>query len=230
MEYTVVHAAIPPSLDGQIHEGPWTTAPAVSVASFHPRNSTHSHKPWVIAKVLYNETGLHVMFNVRDRYVRAIRTGFQDPVCRDACVEFFVQPGEGPGYLNFEISLAGGRLVYWITDCRRIKDKSAKSEFVASEKVKDLHLETLTVKTSKPGPTDPEIEGPLDWWAGFTAPWSFFAAYVPDWKVPGPGTRWRANFYKCADESSHPHWASWAPVGQELNFHQPAMFGDLVFG
>ena len=27
---------------------------------------------------------------------------------------------------------------------------------------------------------------------------------------------WRGNFYKCADESSHPHWASWAPIGPEL--------------
>ena len=24
---------------------------------------------------------------------------------------------------------------------------------------------------------------------------------------------WRANFYKCADASSHPHWLTWPPVG-----------------
>ena len=37
---------------------------------------------------------------------------------------------------------------------------------------------------------------------------------------PVPGDRWRANFYKCGDETSHPHWASWSPVGR-LDFHRP---------
>jgi hypothetical protein len=43
------------------------------------------------------------------------------------------------------------------------------------------------------------------------------------------GQRWRANCFKCADQSSHPHWASWAPIGEVLNFHQPASFGVFEF-
>ena len=41
--------------------------------------------------------------------------------------------------------------------------------------------------------------------------------------------RWRGNAFKCADETSHPHWASWAPIGEALNFHAPGWFGDLDF-
>ena len=37
------------------------------------------------------------------------------------------------------------------------------------------------------------------------------------------------NFFKCADDSSHPHWASWAPIGEALNFHQPQYFAPLRF-
>ena len=42
-----------------------------------------------------------------------------------------------------------------------------------------------------------------------------------------PGQTWRGNFYKCADRSSHPHWASWSPLGEPLNFHTPQFFGPL---
>jgi hypothetical protein len=44
---------------------------------------------------------------------------------------------------------------------------------------------------------------------------------------PVVGQRWRVNAFKCGDETSHPHWASWAPIGEALNFHQPEYFGWL---
>ena len=43
------------------------------------------------------------------------------------------------------------------------------------------------------------------------------------------GERWRANFFKCAENSKHPHWASWSPIGPILKFHQPNRFGELYF-
>jgi len=43
------------------------------------------------------------------------------------------------------------------------------------------------------------------------------------------GQTWRGNFYKCAEDNSHPHWASWAPIGERLNFHVPEHFAPLHF-
>ncbi|MDD3966848.1 MAG: carbohydrate-binding family 9-like protein [Candidatus Marinimicrobia bacterium] len=43
-----------------------------------------------------------------------------------------------------------------------------------------------------------------------------------------PGSRWRANFYKCGDKTSHPHWGSWQAL-DILIFHQPESFGILEF-
>jgi hypothetical protein len=40
------------------------------------------------------------------------------------------------------------------------------------------------------------------------------------------GQTWRGNFYKCGNETSHPHWGAWSPV-TELNFHLPASFGTI---
>jgi hypothetical protein len=47
---------------------------------------------------------------------------------------------------------------------------------------------------------------------------------------PGPGVTWRANFYKCADKTSHPHWLTWAPVNYpKPKFHLPEYFGRIEF-
>jgi hypothetical protein len=34
--------------------------------------------------------------------------------------------------------------------------------------------------------------------------------------------------YKCADQTSHPHWAAWSAVNT-LNFHVPDCFGAVQF-
>jgi hypothetical protein len=46
----------------------------------------------------------------------------------------------------------------------------------------------------------------------------------------GDAPPWRCNFFKCADSSSHPHWAAWSPIGEKLWFHQTKFFGELRFG
>ena len=48
--------------------------------------------------------------------------------------------------------------------------------------------------------------------------------------VPEPGVGWRANLYKCADDSSHPHWLTWAHVDNPTpDFHLREFFGILRF-
>ena len=47
---------------------------------------------------------------------------------------------------------------------------------------------------------------------------------------PQPGGIWRANFYKCADKTSHPHWLTWSVVDKPRpDFHVPQFFGILEF-
>ena len=44
---------------------------------------------------------------------------------------------------------------------------------------------------------------------------------------PGPGTRWRANFYRMDyDDGKHSRW-HWAPT--EVNFHEYERFGVIMF-
>jgi hypothetical protein len=76
---------------------------------------------------------------------------------------------------------------------------------------------------------NPELAGPVDWSVLLTLPLSVMEKFVGPLPDLGAATPWRANFYKCGDQSSLPHWIMWSPVGEKLNFHQPAGFGHLRF-
>ena len=86
----------------------------------------------------------------------------------------------------------------------------------------------MRVFHSLPARVEPEIAAPTDWRVEYFAPFRLFERYVgPLGEMPGQV--WRANFYKCGDQTSHPHWGSWAPIGERLNFHQPDRFGSIRF-
>ncbi len=265
----------------------WQKADTLLVDKFHPQSSTH--RPKTETKLLYDEKNLYVMFRVEDQYVKAVYNQYQDPVCNDSCVEFFVMPTPTPlvlpplskdvsfsgnachceersdeaipssrrdcfaslamtsrvernkhknetflplrgeregrwGYFNFEINCCGTMLLYYVEDPRR-----TANGFEKYEPIKEELISRMTILHSIPGKVEVEIETPLEWYLEYNIPFSVFEVYL------GPldrevGVTWKGNFYKCGDQTSHPHWASWTPIGNDLNFHQPDSFGILEFG
>lgn len=163
------------------------------------------------------------MFRVEDRYVRCVHLAYQSPVYRDSCVELFVEPVPGRGYFNFEVSCGGGLLTSHIVDPTR-----TGAGFARFTPLDEASGGRVGVRTSLSGPIDPERVGPLAWTAALRIPFGLFQPFVGE-VAPREGDMWRANLFKCADDSSHPHWASWAPIGERLDFHQPDRFGALVF-
>jgi hypothetical protein len=220
MEYRIHRCDRAPTLDGNREEAAWRTCEAAPVNAFRPESS--DHRPSVEARLVYADRALHGLFTVRDRYVRCTHTRFGDPVCRDSCVEFFAQPHGSPGYINFEFNCGGTLLASWITDHRRTPDG-----FAAFRRLTEEECGPVRVYHSMPAVVDPEIQTPVDWAVQFAIPLAVFERHTGPLEVR-PGTTWRGNFYKCADESSHPHWAAWSPV-DELNFHLPRCFGTLRF-
>ena len=101
------------------------------VDHFHAASSPH--RPVVRAKLMYDAANLYLRFRVEDRYVVAKHTEFQDPVWRDSCVEFFVQPRSSGGYFNFEINCGGALLSYYIEDPTRTADGFAKFTRMSAE-------------------------------------------------------------------------------------------------
>jgi len=221
MQYVIKRTATAPELNGAWDSMEWQRANELSITHFRPESS--DHRPDARARFLYDAQAIHGIYRVADRYVRCTHAGFQAPVCRDSCVEFFFKPHKGPGYFNFEFNCGGSFLSSYIRDWTRIGDAG----FADFTKLTQDQGALVQVWHSLPERIDPEIDEPTVWTVQFRIPLVLIEQYT------GPlgnlsGIEWTANFYKCGDETSHPHWASWTPV-DELNFHLPHCFGSVVF-
>jgi len=196
----------------------WQNAETLELKNFRPEGS--DHRPRTSARVLYDERGIHGIYQVEDRFVRCVWTEYGNDVWKDSCVEFFVQPRPDRGYFNFEFNCGGAFLCYHIVDPTRTADGFKEFAPVPWEIARGVQ-----VRSSLPRTVEPEITEPVTWTLQFFIPFALFE------KLLGPlgeiaGQTWRGNFYKCGDETSHPHWASWSPV-DEFNFHLPRCFGDV---
>jgi hypothetical protein len=148
---------LPAQLDGAWDSPFWSQAETVDIAHFRPEGS-EAHRPKAQARLLYDDVAVYGMFRVEDRYVRCVHTGFQVPVCRDSCVEFFVQPRGTGGYFNFEINCGGAILSSWITDPRRTADGFEDYQMLSVNE-----LRRVRIVHSMPERVEPELPGPITW-------------------------------------------------------------------
>lgn len=221
MNYTIRKTAEAPKLTGQWDDAIWTQAETLTLASFHPRSS--AHRPHVQARLLYDAAHIYVHFKVRDQYVRSVVTQPQGSVCTDSCVEFFFTPLPGRGYINLEANAGGTFLCSHVEDPRRTPEGFAKYKRI------DLDwLARIRCFHTLPAVVEPEITTPCEWQLEYALPLELIEAHVGSLGSL-TGQTWRANFYKCGDKTSHPHWGSWAPIGEELNFHVPDKFAPIYF-
>lgn len=219
--YTIREAGLTPELVGQWDGLAWRQADILDVAHFHAQSS--GHRPVTRAKVLYDDVYLYVIFRVEDRYVVSRHTEYQSRVCDDSCVEFFVRPKAGLGYFNFEMNCGGHLLLYYVEDPTRVGDDFKKRTGVPPDLAANI-----VIYHSLPEVVKAERVEATTWCIEYAVPLVLFEEYVgPLGDLPGQ--EWWGNFYKCADASSHPHWAAWAPIGEELNFHMPEFFGTVRF-
>ena len=191
----------------------------MAIAHFHPRSS--DHRPATEAALLYDDHHLHAIFRVADRYVRSVHTAYDSDTNKDSCVELFVQPAGSAGYFALEVNAGGAFSLRYIEDPTRTPNRFAKWNTVTPD-----IAAAVRVAHSLPLVVEPERAEPLLWWIEVSWPFAAMEPYCGRVRPVG-GQRWRANAFKCGDETSHPHWASWAPIGEALNFHQPRFFGSL---
>lgn len=209
-----------PRLEAGWDDPAWAHAETLELAHFRPEGS--DHRPRTRARLLHTGDALLVLFRVEDRYVRSLHTRFGDPVYEDSCVEIFLEPAPGRGYLNFEVNAGGALLASHVTDPRRVAGGLAAARRLGADEAA-----SVLVRSSLPSVVDPEVETPLVWQLALFVPSGLLERSVGH-LGPLAGQTWRANLFKCGDKTSHPHWASWAPL-EERNFHLPACFGALRF-
>jgi hypothetical protein len=218
--YVISRTGLRPELCG-LWDGPaWKGTDVISVDCFRPESS--SHHPITQCKLLYDDRRIFGIFSVHDRFVRCIHTGFQDPVWEDSCVEFFVQPKPDHGYFNFEFNCGGALLSSYVTDPKRIDGKVTKAVPLSRDEG-----QIIEIFHSLPSIIDPKIIDECTWYLEFSIPFHLLERYVGSIDKSDEAG-WRGNLYKCGNKTSHPHWASWAPLS-ERNFHAPWDFGRFQF-
>ena len=203
MEYVIRHRTHP--------------ADVALIDQFRPESS--SHRPATTVRMGHDGERIFGRFDVRDRFVSSVHTGVNAEVWRDSCVECFLMPNE-QGYFNFEFNCGGALLCCYITDPAR-----TENGFKAFVRIPPSVGGLIEVRSSLPPRVEPEIVGPIEWSLRFFIPFTVLEKFVgPLGEVAGQ--TWRGNFFKCAEENSHPHWAAWSPV-DEFNFHLPRCFGRI---
>lgn len=204
--------------DSDWEKFPWGDVPANLLHNY--MGTKPAHFPRAEVKIIYDNMAVCVMFRIEDRYVRATATAHQDNVFKDSCVEFFFTPGPdlSKGYFNLEMNCGGTMLFHFQMQPREDRIVIPVSE---CQKIKRMH--------SLPRLVDPEIEVPVVWSVAYRIPIALLRRYCRV-ITPAPQALWRVNFYKCADDTSHPHWLTWTPVALPgPNFHHPQSFGFLNF-
>ena len=134
-------------------------------------------------------------------------------------MEFFFTPGLdlSVGYFNIELN-CGGTLYFDFNVPGKPSVEIARAD-----------CDTMTIAHSMPRVVNPEATEPTTWTIEYSLPVRILEKYCPVVR-PAPGSMWRANLYKCADKTSHPHWLTWAFVDfPRPRFHMPEFFGTLEF-
>ena len=217
-KYKVQKISIQPEINAVWDKLPWTGIEPLQIK--HYMGDKPEHFPFTQAKMAYDNAAVYIIFRVEDRYVKALADKNQGPVYLDSCVEFFFSPENDikEGYFNLEMNCGGTMLFHHQMEPRT-------SQTLISE----AHIQQVEVAHTLPEIVDPEIETDTTWIVEYRIPFSVLSNYH-SFPSPEAGTVWRANFYKCADETSHPHWLTWAPVDfPKPNFHLPQYFGILEF-
>ncbi len=216
--YLVKQSNEPHNINSEWDKEIWDNTKSLSLNNF--MGDKPSHFPETKVKLRYDKDNIYIIFSVKDRYVRAVAKETNGKVWQDSCVEFFFSPGPDieRGYFNFEVNCKGVFLFNYHLNNRETNG------MVSTEDSNKISISHSLKKNVEQESTEPE-----NWTLEYSIPISILSKYM---KVdqPKPGITWRANFYKCADKSSHPHWLTWAPIDYpEPKFHLPEFFGQLNF-
>jgi len=216
--YHVPRLRSPLTIDANWDKPPWRQVEVATVACRMGEGT--GHLPNTQVKVTYDSDHLYVIFRVEDRYIRAVAPGHQSQVCLDSCVEFFFTPGRdiSDGYFNLEAN-CGGTLLFHHQLARGVD----------TLQIAGGDLDRIDVAHSLPSQVPEEIQEPTTWTIEYRLPFAILERYAPLTR-PCPGAVWKGNFYKCADQTSHPHWLTWSCIDRpKPDFHRPEYFGELVF-
>jgi hypothetical protein len=175
----------------------------------------YNYLPEVVFSIEYSAKEIYLKFYITEDYFKAEMTEPNQNVYEDSCVEFFVSPGKEGIYYNMEFNAIGTCL---------LGSGTSRADSVLADPAIISKIRRLASSGDKPVK---ERKGKISWTITLAIPFEvFFHHNVKELK----GKTFRANFYKCGDKLTMPHYLTWSPVGtSKPDFHQPEYFGLLRF-
>ena len=181
-----------------------------------PWADEYPYRPTVSFAVAHTGTAIMLAWRVTEDGVRAEARHDGDAVWEDSCCECFIQfPQLSDHYYNIEANCAGQLLVGCGTG--RHDRQMASTEVMAA----------ISRHASLGRRPFPLREGFAEWQLSLVIPTTtFFRDHIGRLD----GLQARANFYKCGDRLSRPHFLSFYPIAlPRPDFHCPPYFGELQF-
>ncbi|MEZ5104112.1 MAG: carbohydrate-binding family 9-like protein [Draconibacterium sp.] len=172
------------------------------------------YRPVVRFRIGHVNDQIWLKFYVQEKHILAQETRTNGDVYKDSCVEFFIS-FDKINYYNFEFSCIGTRHVGY-------GPGRANRTPVPTEKVEKIQIES-----SLGNQPFAEKTGNFEWEMMIRIPLESLAfSNITSLNE----TKATANFYKCGDETSQPHYVTWNPVETSgPDYHRPEFFGKVEF-
>ena len=172
----------------------------------------YAYHPEVYFTIAYSSDAVLLQFRVREKQIRAVNSTPQSPVYQDSCVEFFISFDNEPAYYNFEFNCIGANLSGYGTG-------RADRKMLPIDIIKQIRYQA---QISNANHSDL-----ISWQLTLAIPFTAFHFHTI---TSLQGRHAWANFYKCGDELSEPHFVAWSNIQwPEPNFHLRECFGAIEF-
>ncbi len=171
------------------------------------------YRPQVRFRLVHTGKAFLLNFRVREETIRARYGEDNGDMWKDSCVEFFLSPAGDGVYYNLECNCAGTILIG--------AGSTRQGRMRAGKQITSL-VDRWSSLGREPFEERPDTDG---WDVALVIPVeAFFQHRIRSLN----GREIRANFYKCGDELTTPHFISWNPIHTpKPDFHRPEFFGKL---
>jgi hypothetical protein len=175
---------------------------------------TFDYQPKVSFRIGHVQNKIWLKYDVREKHILARETQTNGDVYKDSCVEFFISL-DGKNYYNFEFSCIG--TIHLAHGAGRENRRFVDPQLI----------EKINIESSLGNQPFEEKTGDFEWDIVIQIPLECFAF---DDLHSLSGIKASANFYKCGEDTSLPHYITWNPIETKSpDYHRPEYFGKVFF-
>lgn len=172
------------------------------------------YRPIVKFRIGHVSNQIWLKFYVHEKHILAQETHTNGAVYKDSCVEFFIS-FDKKNYYNFEFNCIG--TIHLGYGSGRHNRTPVKPEIA----------ERIQIESSLGNQPFKERTGNFEWEMTIRIPLECFTF---DQIHSLDERKATANFYKCGDETSEPHYVTWNPIETaNPDYHRPEFFGKIQF-